>query len=156
MKHPQKPLQYLCYVLQSTGTPLAARRKEQLLPKQKKQGSVISLAQTVLRAVSPEMLQHADASLRQNLCITTEYLVLSLSKSKESVNHITRDHGYSKVCALEGFLKASQSNIKLTEQPFILSCLHTLKQRDSPSYLGLLQHMKPGSIILNWSQKRKP
>ena len=59
-------------------------------------------------------------------------------------------------CAWEGFLGASQSNIKLIEKQFLLSCWHVLKLRERPSYLGLSQQMKLGSIILNWRQKGNP
>jgi len=50
-------------------------------------------------AVSPEMLQHANAIVREDQCITTQKLALSLSIRKGSISHIIQDIGYSKVCA---------------------------------------------------------
>jgi hypothetical protein len=38
-------------------------------------------------AVSPEMLQHNDAIVCEDQCITTQQLALSFLISKESVNH---------------------------------------------------------------------
>ena len=48
-------------------------------------------------AVSPEMLQHGDAIICKDQCITTQW-AHSLSISKGSVSHIVHDLGYSKVC----------------------------------------------------------
>jgi hypothetical protein len=59
-------------------------------------------------------------------------------------------------CAQDGFLGVSQSNTKLRGKPFLQSCRHVLQVREIASYPGLLQQMKPGSIILNWRLKDNP
>jgi hypothetical protein len=59
-------------------------------------------------------------------------------------------------CAQDGFLGISHSNTKPTGKPFFQSCWHVLKVREIASYTGLLQLMKSGSIVLNWSLKGNP
>jgi hypothetical protein len=53
----------------------------------------------------------------------------------------------------DGFLGVSQSNTKPIEKPFLLNCWHVLKLGERPFNPGLLQQMKPGSIVLKWRQK---
>jgi hypothetical protein len=53
----------------------------------------------------------------------------------------------------DGFLGVSQLNTKPIAKPFLLSCWHLLKLKESPFYLGLLEQTKPRSIILNRRQK---
>lgn len=59
-------------------------------------------------------------------------------------------------CVQDVFLRASQSNGKPREEPFLPRCWYVFKLRERPSHPGLLQQMKPGSIILNWRQKGSP
>ena len=106
-------------------------------------------------AVSPEMLQCGDAIVCKDWCITTKQQALILSISKGSVSHIIRDLGYSKVCT--GWVPGSLAIEHKTERkPFLWSCRHVLKVREIASYPGLLQQMKPGSLILNRQLKDNP
>jgi hypothetical protein len=57
--------------------------------------------------------------------------------------------------ARERLLAVSHSKIKPIEKPSLPSCWHVLKLREGPSYSGLLQQMKPGSIILIWRQRSR-
>jgi hypothetical protein len=100
-------------------------------------------------AVTPEMLQRADAIVREDRRITTRQLGLGLSISKGSVVTLFRILDTSR-CARDGFLGDSHTNIKPREKPFLPSCWHVLKLRERPSYPRLLQQMKPGNIILNF------
>lgn len=56
-------------------------------------------------------------------------------------------------CAWNGFPGALQSHTKPREEPFILSCWHILKLRESLTFLGLWQQTKPMFIILNRQEK---
>jgi hypothetical protein len=94
-KHPLKYLQ--CY--RTAEALLVAGRKQWQLAKQEKQSSVVCLVQATLKAVSPAMLQRADAIVREDRSITTLQLALRISISKGSVNHIIRGLGCSKVWA---------------------------------------------------------
>jgi len=58
-------------------------------------------------------------------------------------------------CARNGFLGASHSNTKPREKSF-LQGWRVLKLREKPSYLGMLQRGKSGSVILNLRQKCNP
>jgi hypothetical protein len=59
-------------------------------------------------------------------------------------------------CVQDGFLGVSQSNTNPRGKPFLWSCRHVFKVREIASYPGLLQQMKPGSIILNRRLKDNP
>jgi hypothetical protein len=87
------------------------------------------------------MLQHADAIICKDWCITTQQLALSVLISKATVSHIIQDLGYSKVCT-------RQVPWSLTLEHKTKSCWHVLKLRGRRSYPKLLQQMKPWSIIL--------
>jgi Transposase. len=56
-------------------------------------------------------------------------------------------------CAHDVFLRASQLNGKPREKPFLPRCWYVFKLRERPTHPGLLQQMKPDSVILNWRQK---
>jgi hypothetical protein len=99
-------------------------------------------------AVSSEMLQCGDATICKDWCITTQQQTLSHLISKRSFSHIIRDLGYSKVCT--GWIPGSLTIEHKTERKAIFSsCGHVLKVREIASHPGLLQQMKPGSIISN-------
>lgn len=92
-------------------------------------------------AVSPEMLQHAEAIICKVQCITTQQLALSLSiiKSPHSRSWIFQGVHW------DGLLRDSQWNTDLREMPF-LELLASL-EAEGPSYPRLLQQMIPGSIL---------
>jgi len=62
-------------------------------------------------AVSPEMLQRADAIVHDDHCITTQQLALILSINKATSFEIFDIRKYVK----DGFLRASESNTKSRE-----------------------------------------
>ena len=59
-------------------------------------------------------------------------------------------------CVQDGFLGVSQSNTNPRGKPFLWSFRHVFKVKEIASYPGLLQQMKPGSIILNQRLKDNP
>lgn len=142
-------------VLRSTQVPLVAGWREWRLPKQEKQSFMTSLAQAVLfsllvlkcRRVLMPSFTWIDASQLDNWhsvfqsvkeVIVTSFEILDLGR-----------------CAWHGFLGASHSNTKPREKSF-LSGWRFLKLREKPSYLGMLQQVKPGSLILSLRQKFNP
>ena len=109
---------------------------------------------SLVTAVSPVLLQHADAIVCEDRRITTQHLALSLSLRKGSISTSFKilDIPW---CVWNGFLTASWSNTILRAKPFLLCCWHTLKLTERP-YPGLLQQIKPWSIVLNLRQKSQP
>lgn len=95
------------------------------------------------------MLQHADAIVREDQCITTQKLALSLSIRKGSISHTIQNPGYSQVCA-----KCTVDHNTESKAIFSVLLAH-FKQMERP-YPGLLQQMKPWSIVLNLRQKSQP
>jgi hypothetical protein len=98
---------------------------------------------------SPEMFWHADVIVRDGLCITTWQAALSLSISKGSVNHFTRDLGYWKVCAW--WVPRSFAVEHATERKgFFLEFLARF-EAEGESLLSRIV-IAAGSIILNRKQ----
>jgi hypothetical protein len=66
-----------------------------------------------------------------------------------------RNLGYLKMC-MRWVPRSLTVEHKTKRKAISSSCLHVLKLRERPSYSGLLQQMKPGSIVLGQRLKGNP
>lgn len=102
--------------------------------------------------ISPEMPQHADANIHEDWRITTRRLALSQQRKSQWHHPWSRIfEGVHKTCSSEPL-----SRTQPREKPVLPSCWHVSKLRERLSCSGLLQQVKPGSIILDRGQKSNP
>jgi hypothetical protein len=106
-----------------------------------------------ITAVSPEMLQRVMPSSARSDPSQRDSWPSGFQSPKEMLVTPLESLDIRRY-ARGGFLGATQSNTKPTERPFLWSYWHVLYLRKKPSYAGLLQHMKPGSMILTRRQER--
>jgi len=135
---------------------LAAGWKEWWLLKQEKQSCMICLTQALLS----QLFAWKCCSMMMPSIVRMDILQLDIWRA---VFHSTKEVLVISFrtldiqrCVQDVFLRASQSNGKPREEPFLSHCWYVFKLRERPSHPGLLQQMKPGSIILNWRQKGSP
>jgi hypothetical protein len=102
--------------------------------------------------VSPALLHHADPIVHEDQHITTWQLALSLLISKGCMSYIVWDLGYLKGCLR---WVSWSLRVKKCEKAISSEFLAHFQSEVQTSYLRLLQQMVPGSIILNWRQKKQ-